>query len=165
MFDNLIILFFNSKSRLRRDSDSDFKIVHNQALDELHRLKERKNDEKKEEDHTRIDGIRIETSERDPSFTDEGVPELMSGKKAVFRLFGSGFSDRTVITFTEEQNVYGGSCLLPASGQFKVKPESLERNTVLVEVVMPKGDTFFYFCTKTAEENGTNYVSDGCTDD
>lgn len=73
---------------------------------------------------------------------------------ATFRLFGSGFSERTVVTFTEEIGVYGGSCQLPSSGQFRVIKDSVALDTVLVETFMPKGTTDFYFCTKEAELTG-----------
>lgn len=102
----------------------------------------------------RIIGLRLESSESDPTFTEDGVPELLSGQKATFRLFGHGFSERTVITFTEESGIYGGSCQLPSSGQFRVIKESVEADTVLVETTMPRGSTDFYFCTKEAELSG-----------
>lgn len=99
----------------------------------------------------RIIGLRLESSESEAGYTDDGVPELMSSKMATFRLFGHGFSERTVVTFTEEIGVYGGSCQLPSSGQFRVIKDSVQRDTVLVETFMPKGSTDFYFCTKEAE--------------
>lgn len=106
----------------------------------------------------RIDGVRVETSDRDASYTDEGVPELMSFTKVVFRLFGTGFTEKTVITITEVKNQYGGPCILPAAGQFRAIAGSIGRNTMLVEILMPKSDTYFYFCTKTAEEEGASLV-------
>lgn len=102
----------------------------------------------------------MESSESAPGFTDDGVPELLSAKMATFRLFGFGFSERTVVTFTEEIGVFGGSCQLPSSGQFRVKKDSVEDDTVLVETFMPKGSTDFYFCTKEAELTG-GHVSGG----
>lgn len=102
----------------------------------------------------RIIGLRLENSESTAKYTDDGVPELLSSKMATFRLFGFGFSERTVVTFTEEVGVYGGSCQLPSSGQFRVIKESLQPDTVLVETYMPKGTTNFYFCTKEAELSG-----------
>lgn len=102
----------------------------------------------------RIIGIRLESSESSSGFTEDGVPELRSSEKATFRLFGFGFSERTVVTFTEERGVYGGSCQLPSSGQFRVIKDSVESDTVLVEVFMPKGTTDFFFCTKEAELTG-----------
>lgn len=105
-------------------------------------------------ENIRIIGLRLESSESTATYTDDGVPELLSSKLATFRLFGVGFSERTVVTFTEEVGIYGGSCQLPSSGQFRVKKESLQPDTVLVETYMPKGTTDFYFCTKQAELTG-----------
>lgn len=102
----------------------------------------------------RIIGLRLESSESTATYTDDGIPELLSSKMATFRLFGHGFTERTVVTFTEEVGIYGGSCQLPSSGQFRVIKESLEVDTVLVETFMPKGSTDFYFCTKEAELSG-----------
>lgn len=107
----------------------------------------------------RIDGLRVETSDRDASYTEEGVPELMSFTKAVFRLFGTGFTEKTVVTITEVKNQYGGPCILPAAGQFRAIAGTVDRNTMLVEILMPKSDTYFYFCTKMAEEEGASLVS------
>lgn len=101
----------------------------------------------------RIDGVRVEGSDHEVTYTDDGVPELMGGTRVTFRLFGSGFSNRTVVTLTEESTVYGGGCIQPSSGQFRVQSASLERNTMLVEMTMPRGKTYFYFCTKNAEED------------
>ncbi|KAJ6633528.1 Unextended protein, partial [Pseudolycoriella hygida] len=108
---------------------------------------------------TRIIGLRLESSEMPPTFTEDGVPELMSARKATFRLFGVGFSERTVITFTEEAGIYGGACQLPASGQFRVIRDSVEPDTVLVETLIPKGSSDFFFCTKEAELTGGHLLN------
>lgn len=102
----------------------------------------------------RIIGLRLESSESPPTYTADGVPELMSNTKATFRLFGYGFTEQTVVTFTEENGAYRGSCQLPSSGQFRVIKDSVESDTVLVETTMPKGVNDFYFCTKEAELKG-----------
>lgn len=107
----------------------------------------------------RVVGIRVETSDREATYTDGGVPELMAYTKVVFRFFGSGFSEKTLVTLTEVKNIYGGSCILPATGQFPIVPGSVSGQTMLVEMLMPKGQGYFYFCTKNAEADGTNQVS------
>lgn len=104
-------------------------------------------------------GIRVETSEREATYTDGGVPELMAYTKVLFRFFGSGFSEKTIVTLTEEERFYGGSCILPATGQFSVVSGSVTGQTMLVEMMMPKGASFFYFCTKNAEATGAKLVS------
>lgn len=148
---NFIKIINFSFQRTSRDTSANFKSVHN----------DRPPDETTVPQpfslvppNIRIIGLRLESSETPATYTEDGVPELMSSKKATFRLFGFGFSERTVITFTEEVGVYRGSCQLPSSGQFRVIKDSVEPDTVLVETVMPKGSTDFYFCTKEAELSG-----------
>lgn len=155
---------FTNFSFQRTIRNTNFKSVHNDRLpdDRLPALPvDRLPDETTVPKHitlvppnTRIIGLRLESSEVPPTFTEDGVPELLSSKSATFRLFGYGFSERTVVTFTEEVGVYGGSCQLPSSGQFRVIKDSVEADTVLVETYMPKGTTDFFFCTKEAELNG-----------
>lgn len=67
----------------------------------------------------RIEGLRIEFS--DNAFDiEDGVPDLISESNAVIRIFGTGLSKSTVITFTHETNIFGGSCQLPSTERFKV---------------------------------------------
>lgn len=101
----------------------------------------------------RIDGLRVESADRDPNYDEDGVPEIMSETRVRFRFFGEGFSNRTVVTLTEVKNVYGGSCILPASGQYRVQEGSIEGRTMVVEMMVPRGKTNFYFCTKNKEED------------
>lgn len=108
---------------------------------------------KAERNTIRIDGMRVEWSEKDVDYSDEFVPDFIGRTKVTLRLFGSGFTDRMMITFTEQTNDYGGACLLPASGQFRVRKETLREHTVLVDIVAPTASsTFFYFCTKNADD-------------
>lgn len=108
----------------------------------------------------RIDGMRVEHSASAATYTEDGVPELMGHTAVTFRFFGSGFSNRTIVTLTEVASVYGGACIQPASGQFRVQPGSLVGNTMLVEMLMPKGKTFFYFCSKNAEDDSSSMMAD-----
>lgn len=107
----------------------------------------------------RIYGVRIEGSDKKPESTDDGVPELMVDTKVTLRLFGYNFKKDMYITLTEERHNYDVPCVLPATGQFKVKDNSVGSNTVLVDIIMPKGTTFFYLCAKNADDvvnNGHN---------
>lgn len=108
----------------------------------------------------RIDGLRVESSDRQANYDDDGVPELMSATPVRFRFFGAGFSTRTVVTLTEVKNNHGGSCILPASGQFRVQENSVQPHTMVVEMLVPRGKSSYYFCTKNLEEdNATSEVS------
>lgn len=67
----------------------------------------------------KIEGLRIESSEKGTDIED-GIPDIISDSKAVIRVFGTGLTENTVITFTHETNTYGGSCQLPSTEKFKV---------------------------------------------
>lgn len=101
----------------------------------------------------RIDGLRVESSDREPNYDENGVPEIMSDTRVRFRFFGEGFTNRTIVTLTEVSNVYRGSCILPASGQYRVQEGSAMGHTMVVEMMVPRGKTSFYFCTKNKEDD------------
>lgn len=104
--------------------------------------------------------MRVEWSEKEVSYSDEFIPDFISRTKVTLRLFGSGFTEQMMITFTEQTNDFGGACLLPASGQFRVRKETLRDHTVLVDVVAPNvGSTFFYLCTKNADDISVEKVN------
>lgn len=71
------------------------------------------------EDLLRIEGLRIESSDKGVEM-ENGVPDIISNSNAVLRLFGSGLTVNTVITFTHEIHKYQGSCQLPSTERFKV---------------------------------------------
>lgn len=92
---------------------------------------------------------------------DDNVPELLQGTTAVLRLFGSGFTEQTTITFTEEHNEFGGPCQMAKTGAFHVITESLTANgdSVLVEIRIPKTTENFYICARQAENTTAGLVS------
>lgn len=108
----------------------------------------------------RIDGMRVESADKTVEYDDDNIPELIARTKARIRLFGCGFTDQTVITFTKEINDRNGACLLPASGQFRVSDEQLLEYTVVVDIIVPNADsTPYYFCIKNAEDSLEEKVS------
>lgn len=72
-----------------------------------------------------IEGLRIETSEKDPSYSENGIPEILAGTKTVIRLFGFGFTEDTLITFTDEQAERGTICDKIKSNEFLVSISNL----------------------------------------
>ncbi|OAD52039.1 Metal transporter CNNM2 [Eufriesea mexicana] len=92
-----------------------------------------------------IEGLRIETSEKDPSYREDGIPEILAGSKAVIRLFGFGFTEDTLITFTDEPAKRGTICDKIKSNEFLVK--NVQNNTATIDVVLPLGSPF-YICVK-----------------
>lgn len=83
-----------------------------------------------------IEGLRIETSEKDPSYSENGIPEILAGTKTVIRLFGFGFTEDTLITFTDEQAERGTIC------------DKIKSNEFLVSI-----SNLFYFLTKMCNYN------------
>ncbi|KZC10512.1 Metal transporter CNNM2 [Dufourea novaeangliae] len=100
-----------------------------------------------EEVHTEafIEGIRIETSDKDPSYRNDGIPEILAGSRAVIRLFGSGITEDTLVTFTDEPSKRGTICDKIKSNEFPVK--NVHNNTATIDVVLPLGSPF-YVCIK-----------------
>lgn len=102
----------------------------------------------------RIDGMRVLSADKSIEYDDENIPELIARTNARLRLFGCGFTDQTVITFTKQMNDRNGACLLPASGQFKVESYGLLEYTAIVDIVVPVAEpTPYYLCVKNAEDS------------
>ncbi|XP_011258942.2 metal transporter CNNM4 [Camponotus floridanus] len=92
-----------------------------------------------------IEGLRIETAEKEPSHSDEGIPEIRAGTKAVIRLFGTGITPDTLIAFTDKPAERGTVCDKIKSDEFPV--ENIQKTTATVRVVLPLGSSF-YVCVK-----------------
>lgn len=74
---------------------------------------------KREDRQIHIRGIRVEEAEKEPKY-ENGIPSLLTGTRATLRLFGEGFTEDTVITFTHQERAYGGECQMPATEPFRV---------------------------------------------
>ncbi|XP_014472323.1 PREDICTED: metal transporter CNNM4 [Dinoponera quadriceps] len=94
---------------------------------------------------THIEGLRVEMADKEPSYSDEGIPEILVGTKAVIRLFGTGITKGTLITFTDVQAERGTFCDKIKSDEFPV--EAVEGSTATINVVLPPGSPF-YICAK-----------------
>lgn len=108
----------------------------------------------------RIDGMRVETADKTVEYGSDNIPELIARTKARIRIFGCGFTDQTVITFTRQSNDRNGACLLPSSEQFRVDDEQLLEYTALVDIVVPIAEsTPYFFCVKNSEDSLAEKVS------
>lgn len=107
-----------------------------------------------------IKGFRVESSDRAVTLGDDNVPELLQGTMAVLRLFGSGFTNQTIITFTEERHEFGGSCQISNTGAFEVIKGSVTPlgDSALVEIKIPKTTQRFYFCARQGENTTAGLV-------
>lgn len=101
-------------------------------------------------DELRIDGIRIEES-NSAEIGDNGVPSALGQSEAVLRIFGSGITNYTYITFTTDSNVYGGSCQVTLTKPFRIIQGTSTGNTALVKVTMPEGEHTLFICAKNDE--------------
>ncbi|XP_043601675.1 unextended protein isoform X2 [Bombus pyrosoma] len=100
-----------------------------------------------------IEGLRIETSAKDPSYREDGIPEILAGSKAVIRLFGFGFTEGTLITFTDEPAKRGSICDKIKTNEFLI--QNVRNNTATIDVVLPLGSPFF-ICVKQPGEADPN---------
>ncbi|RLU26364.1 hypothetical protein DMN91_000158 [Ooceraea biroi] len=91
-----------------------------------------------------IEGLRIETANK-PIYSEEGIPQILVGSTAVIRLFGTGITEDTLITFTDVPAERGAVCDKIKSNEFPV--ENVEKSTAIVRVVLPPGSAF-YVCVK-----------------
>uniref|UniRef100_A0A182QRA6 CNNM transmembrane domain-containing protein n=1 Tax=Anopheles farauti TaxID=69004 RepID=A0A182QRA6_9DIPT len=99
----------------------------------------------------RIDGFRIERSEKAPETEDDGVPSVRSDSAVTLRLFGTGIRRNTVIIFTHVPARYAGSCQVPVTEKFRVSHSEPGEKSGLVDIELPeviKGKKYFYLCAK-----------------
>ncbi|XP_029669173.1 metal transporter CNNM4 isoform X2 [Formica exsecta] len=94
---------------------------------------------------THIDGLRVESAEKEPSYGENGIPQIRAGTKAIIRLFGTGITPDTLISFTDVKAKRGSVCDKIKSNEFPV--ENVEETTATVHVVLPLGSSF-YVCAK-----------------
>ncbi|KAG5328015.1 CNNM2 protein, partial [Acromyrmex charruanus] len=92
-----------------------------------------------------IEGLRIDTADKEPSHDEKGIPMILAGTNAVIRLFGTGITEDTLITFTDIPADRGSVCDKIKSNEFPV--ENIEESTATIRVVLPLG-SLFYICTK-----------------
>lgn len=96
--------------------------------------------------------MRIESSDHEVSFDENNVPEMISRTKATLRLFGCGFTEQTMITFTQDANNRNEGCLIPSAGQYRVRSEELLEYSALVDIVVPNAEnTYYYICVRNAD--------------
>lgn len=82
-------------------------------------LENNHNREKRDLD-LRVTGLRLDIAYKEVEIDDYGAPYVRVGTNNTLRLFGTGFSEDMLVTFTSEQGVYGGGCQLPIAKYFPV---------------------------------------------
>lgn len=106
----------------------------------------------------RINGLRVEHSYKEVTLNPEGIPELLASTETTLRLFGTGLSENTIITFTANKSFYGGPCLFPASSPFLLERGSITNTSARVKVVIPEGKTF-YLCAKQVYVHNAQHLT------
>lgn len=100
----------------------------------------------------RIDGFRVESSNNNVDYDDDGKPEFIALSKARLRIFGDGFTEDLVIAFTEESGLRDGACLGASGGKFPVRKEGLTEHTAVVDILVPiASKTPYFICAKNME--------------
>ncbi|CAG2063823.1 unnamed protein product, partial [Timema podura] len=120
-----------------------------------------------------MNGMRVESADKEPTYGDDGVVELLLQTNALLRLFGTGFSNSTLVTVTarpgtrlevcEFPTAYtsprcseGGCLLCP-----QLENDSLTEFSALIKFEVPAmggPGTNFYFCLKD-ERDGVTMAS------
>lgn len=67
-----------------------------------------------------IEGLRVDIADKEPSHDEKGIPQILAGTKATIRLFGSGITKNTLITFTDMPAERGVVCDKIKSKEFPV---------------------------------------------
>ncbi|XP_015518778.1 unextended protein isoform X1 [Neodiprion lecontei] len=101
----------------------------------------------------RIEGLRIESADKEPFFSEDNVPTLYANTNAVIRLFGDGLSSETVIRFTDVAADRGENCNELKTPEYQVY--ALGNITGLINVNFPPNPTMhFYICVKDRSDAG-----------
>lgn len=93
----------------------------------------------------RIIGLRLEDGS---SESNDGIPSVLSNKKQTIRVFGIGLKNTTVISFTNEEHDYRGSCLTPTTEIFKPDKVSDDGFTATYTIEIPYSKKVMYVCAK-----------------
>ncbi|XP_052757265.1 unextended protein-like [Galleria mellonella] len=109
-----------------------------------------------------VDGLRIEDSEKEPRITEEGLPSVLADSGVTLRLFGEGFTPRTVIAFTNHEQEYGQQCKFILKGEYMAKEDTVTRKSAVFEITAPPPITGskLYLCVKNLKPGITDISND-----
>ncbi|XP_015609987.1 metal transporter CNNM4 [Cephus cinctus] len=106
-------------------------------------------------DEIRIEGLRVEYTDKEPRISEYGVPEVLVGYNTTVRLFGIGITQKTLIAFTDVPAKYGTICEKIKTQEFSVF--EVESNSALVTINLAKG-TYFLCAKQSGSDNSTDVV-------
>ncbi|XP_050438550.1 unextended protein isoform X2 [Adelges cooleyi] len=108
-------------------------------------------------------GLRMEYSDAAVDYDDLGVPQLLVQRNATFRLFGSGWSEKTLFVLTAKIGEKGGPCEFPL-GDIQEVTLLGDQNTVRLNIILPQSSasgTTLYFCSKEGDKPGAVWTHMG----
>ncbi|VVC46104.1 Hypothetical protein CINCED_3A000052 [Cinara cedri] len=108
-------------------------------------------------------GLRMEYSDAAVDYDEEGVPQLLVQRNASFRLFGSGWTDKTLFILTEKVGEKGSPCEYPSGEIQEITLLPTDPNSVKLNIILPisKAGTIFYFCSKENDKVGAIWTHMG----
>jgi len=112
----------------------------------------------------RVNGLRVETADRDPKYGDDGVPVLLAHSDVVLRMFGTGFDNYTRITVTRTPGALGNDCEFPVSDGFPVEASSISEFSALVRFHVPvvtHPGASYYLCVKNGQDQTSRFLHQG----
>lgn len=69
-------------------------------------------------------GLRVEESDKEPKIVDELIISVLRETNFLLRLFGTGFTNDTIIAYTHTPGEYGETCDHLLTGEYRVSPFS-----------------------------------------
>ena len=111
-----------------------------------------------------VNGLRVETADRDPTYDDDGVPILLAHSHMVLRLFGTGFDNYTLMTVTQNPGARGERCEFPVPDKFPVEANSISEFSALVRFRVPgvtSPGASYYLCVKNDRDQNSQYLHQG----
>nr|CAD7439964.1 unnamed protein product [Timema bartmani] len=108
-----------------------------------------------------MNGMRVESADKEPTYGDDGVVELLLQTNALLRLFGTGFSNSTLVTVTARPGSRLEVCEFPTGDVYRLENDSLTEFSALIKFEVPAmggPGTNFYFCLKD-ERDGVTMAS------
>lgn len=64
--------------------------------------------------------MRVDSSEKDVEYDDQGVPSIYRAAKTQLRLFGTGFTENMQVAFTDKKGNYRDFCEFPKTDPYTV---------------------------------------------
>ncbi|CAB3224459.1 unnamed protein product [Arctia plantaginis] len=98
-------------------------------------------------------GLRVEESDKEPKFVDNLIISVLRDTNFLLRLFGTGFTNDTIIAYTHTAGEYGETCDHLLTGEYRV--HVAEDDSALFHLVAPPPleDYRFFICAKNSAKD------------